>query len=106
VTLWDTTAKKEPLVLHGLISVRNSGAFGPDGSRLVWPAPDRTLKVLDTTTGRELLILSGLRAAMSAVAFSPDGHRLFAADQQGYVSIWDGTPWPPPPQDKAAAPGK
>jgi WD40 repeat protein len=72
-----------------------SGAFSPDGHRLV-TAEDNKLKLWDAQTGQELFFLKQQDAWL--VAFSSDGHKLAAVfGYEARVTIYDAMPLPEKP---------
>lgn len=85
--LWDVETG------HGLStryfqSPVHSGAFSPDGARIVL-AIESTLKLWETATGKELANLEGHEDSVHYCAFSPDGTRIVSASRDGMVKLWD-----------------
>jgi WD40 repeat protein/tRNA A-37 threonylcarbamoyl transferase component Bud32 len=64
-------------------------AFSPDGQRLAWVCPNRTIQVWDVGSGQKLQTLQGHREEVWGTVFSPDGTRLVSAGADGLVKIWD-----------------
>jgi WD40 repeat protein len=99
VTLRDAGTLHKLFDLKGLRGSIYDIAFSPDGRRLAvaggGPSKLDTpgeVKLWDTVTGQPALTLKGYGARILSVTFSPDGSHLVAADDEGVVTVWDGTP--------------
>jgi WD40 repeat protein len=57
--IWDAATAKELVVLLGHESNVSSGAFSPDGTRIVTASLDNTARIWDAATLREVAILHG-----------------------------------------------
>ena len=96
VQVWETASGRETLTLKGHTGDVESVAFSPDGSRLasagsdaveinpdgsrvVDPSGNATVKVWDLATGRETLTIKLYTGLVNSVAFSPDGSRVATA---------------------------
>jgi WD40 repeat protein len=66
-----------------------SGAFSPDGLRIVTASADTTARIWDTATGKEIAVLRGHDDAVYSAAFSPDGLRIVTASADTTARIWD-----------------
>ena len=89
VKLWDAEKGTEILTLKGHKSRVNSGAFSPDGKRIVSGSSDKTIKIWDPSTGQEAITLRGHTSAVTSVAFSPDGKRIVSGSRDKTVIVWD-----------------
>jgi WD40 repeat protein len=99
VTVWEAATGREALEFRA-----GEGAFGRlfavpafslDGRRLAAPCPaDASVKVWDVMSGQLLLSVPAPGKPQNfgpvvSVALSPDGGRLFAASQDGHVTVWE-----------------
>ena len=70
-----------------------SVSFSRDSRRLATGGLDGLVKIWNPETEDELLTLPAARRGVAAVAFSPAGrHWLAAANRDGTIKMWDGTP--------------
>ncbi len=66
-----------------------SGAFSPDGRRIISGASDKTVRVWDAESGAELRVLRGHEGLVSCVAYSPEGRRIVSGAWDTTVRVWD-----------------
>jgi WD40 repeat protein len=85
--LWDVSAGKELLALHGSTGNITSAAFSPD-SRLIAIVTDRKASVWDVVTGKELDYLNESSGGLHWGVFSPDGHSVALAGLDTPVKVW------------------
>ena len=64
-------------------------AFTPDGSRLIAPAADGTVRVWAMDVAERNGGLRGHKSFVYDVAFRPDGMQLASAAWDGTVRFWD-----------------
>ncbi|KAE9393321.1 WD40 repeat-like protein, partial [Gymnopus androsaceus JB14] len=77
-------------VLTGHISMVNSVAFSPDGTRIVSGSHDLTVRIWNAETG--MIIgepLEGHTGSVTSVAFSPDGKKIVSGSNDQTVRIWN-----------------
>jgi WD40 repeat protein len=84
-------AAEAPSLLHLLHdrSSIESGAFSPDGKRIVTASWDGTARVWDSESGNLLVTLAGHGSAVTDAAFSPDGTRIVTAGLDKTARLWD-----------------
>jgi WD40 repeat protein/energy-coupling factor transporter ATP-binding protein EcfA2 len=76
----------------GLVGHNNplfSGAFSPDGSRIVTASWDKTARIWDAATAKEIAVLRGHEDPLRSAAFSPDGSRIVTASWDKTARVWD-----------------
>ena len=66
-----------------------SGAFSPDGKRVVTASHDKNARIWDVATGTLLATLPTDGSEVQTAVFSPDGKRLVTATFDGVARIWD-----------------
>jgi len=86
---WQRQTHLELRTLRGHEDMVTSGAFSPDGRRIVTGSGDKTAKVWDADNGRELLTLKGHTEIVTSVAFSPDGRRIVTGSLDETAKVWD-----------------
>jgi WD40 repeat protein len=99
--LWDVTPSglKLRYTLRGHVGWVNL-VFSPDGRRVVSSGSgDEAPKLWDTKTGLQTGTIYGRGGRIVRVAFSRDGNGVYAAGEDGEVSIWRA-----PPLDQLEAP--
>ena len=67
-----------------------SCCFSPDGSRILFAASDKTLKLWDMT-GRCIQTFQGHEGIVQSCCFSPDGSRILSASWDATLKLWDMT---------------
>jgi WD40 repeat protein len=67
----------------------SSGAFSPDGPRIVTASQDGTARIWDAVSGRVIAGLRGHARPVLSAAFSPDGSRIVTASQDRTARMWD-----------------
>src|SRR5262249_55244594 len=80
---------KEIAVLRGHDGYVGSGAFSPDGSRVVTASRDKTARIWDAASAKEIAVLRGHDTDVRSAAFSPDGSRIVTASADKTARIWD-----------------
>lgn len=91
--IYDNTAKlcdlsgREIQIFTGHATEMLSGAFSPDGKRILTGSGDQTAKLWDLLD-RELQTISG-PASERPVVFSPDGKQVLATSGDGMAKLWD-----------------
>ena len=76
-------------VLSGHAGFVQTGAYSPDGTRIVTASADKTARIWDARTGAELAVLSGHAGFVYSAAYSPDGTRIVTASDDKTARIWD-----------------
>jgi WD40 repeat protein len=93
VVLWDTANGRpgEPLRSHSTMPI--TGAFSPDGQRLVTAGhpPDSVLRLWRVGGAGPVYLLRGQKGQIRSVAFSPDGSRIASTSDDATACLWDGT---------------
>ena len=85
--LWDTNSGRPRLTLSGHGDLLHAVAFCP--TKNVIASADNTFEIrLWNTQAQQPRLITDL-VPFIALAFSPDGHQLAAADQNGFVSLYD-----------------
>jgi WD40 repeat protein len=87
--LWDAQNGREILVFKGHEDSLTSGAFSPDGLRVVTASTDKTARLWDAQNGREILVFKGHEDSLTSAAFSPDGLRVVTASTDKTARLWD-----------------
>ncbi len=82
-------ADAELAVLSGHAGFVQTGAYSPDGTRIVTASDDKTARIWDARTGVELAVLSGHAGFVVSAAYSPDGTRIVTASDDKTARIWD-----------------
>jgi WD40 repeat protein len=85
--LWDPAAEKVVRRFGGHKDSVRTGAFSPDGRRLLTGGDDGAIKLWDAATGALIRTFTGV-GPVQIVAFSPDGKRIFAGGN-GSARLWD-----------------
>jgi WD40 repeat protein/TPR repeat protein len=65
-----------------------TAVFSPDGTRILTPSDDSTVRVWRAVAGGPLRVLSG-HSAVDGVDYSPDGARIVTASSDMTARIWD-----------------
>jgi WD40 repeat protein len=63
--------------------------YSPDGTRLLTPHIDQSLRLIDAATGQELKRLYGHQNFVSSLAYSLDGKLIASGDASGTIILWD-----------------
>jgi hypothetical protein len=80
---------RERKVFLGHDNAVNSGAFSPNGTRVVTASDDKTARLWDAVTGKEIAILRGHDNSVNSATFSPDGARVVTASDDKTARLWD-----------------
>src|SRR6185437_11116629 len=92
--VWDAATGRQIAVLVGHTLVVETGAFSPDGRRVVTASDDGTARIWDAQTGRQIGVLNRGSRVTNA-SFSRDGRLIATASDDGTISIWDAaSEWP------------
>ena len=75
--------------LAGHTDALTSGAFSPDGTRILTTSHDHTARIWDTATGEPLLTLTNHTSGLTCGTFSPDGTRILTTGNDNTARIWD-----------------
>ena len=89
IEIWDVSDRR---LVHSIgpgPNDRPSIAFTPDGSRLVYGAADRTVRIISLADFTESAPLTGHEAPIVFVASSSDSRYAASSDAQGVVILWD-----------------
>ena len=71
------------------VSLPDSVAFSPDGTRIATASADGTAKVWDAATGQELFTLVGHTRGVTSVVFSPDGTQIATGSADKTARVWE-----------------
>jgi WD40 repeat protein/tRNA A-37 threonylcarbamoyl transferase component Bud32 len=91
VKVWNAATGWEDLALYGHGGDVTSVLFSGDDWRIATASMDGTIKLWDMETGLDVLTLPG-QTGVLGLAISPDRHLLASANEDGTVSVWNGTP--------------
>ena len=83
------TELRERRVLRGHDDRVWSGAFSPDGARVVTASYDKTARLWDAATGKAIAVLGGHDGPVYSTVFSPDGRRVVTASHDMTARVWD-----------------
>ena len=83
--LWDVSSGTQIQTFGGNLS----GAFSPDGTKVLTGSQDGAIRLWDTSSGSELLSFSGETDEVWSVAFSPDGTKALTASWDSTAKLWD-----------------
>jgi WD40 repeat protein/serine/threonine protein kinase len=86
---WQQQTHQELKTLRGHLDEVYTGAFSPDGQRIVTGGKDRTAKVWDAATGKEILTLRGHEHSINSASFSQDGRRILTSSKDETAKVWD-----------------
>ncbi|MGL4554264.1 MAG: WD40 repeat domain-containing protein, partial [Gemmataceae bacterium] len=78
--------------LHGHAGAILAATLSADEKMIATASEDETVRVWDRETQTELLVLRGAPSPMTDIAFSPAGGWLAAAQANGMIQVWDGSP--------------
>ncbi len=65
-----------------------SADISPDGKRIAWGGPSRTVKIMNTETRKVTATLTGPTDWVLSVSFSPDGRLVAGSDRFGGLRVW------------------
>ncbi|MCB0094108.1 MAG: NACHT domain-containing protein [Caldilineaceae bacterium] len=80
---------KQLLTLSGHTHEPVSGAFGPDGKRLVTGSSDSSVRLWDIQQGKQIYVIDKHKTYVKLVKFSPKGQYLFSTSFDGVAYLWD-----------------
>lgn len=100
--VWDVATGKLLRKLEGHKGVVGSGAFSPDGKRIVSGSSDGTLRIWETSSGKELRVLTGNEDGCVG-CFAPKLNLIFSCGKDCTIRGWDATTgnqiWKQPEQE-------
>jgi WD40 repeat protein len=80
---------REQLVTHHYWQL-SSGAFSPDGKRIVTSWDDNTARISDAASGQPIgESLKGHTGIVNSASFSPDGKRIVTSSDDNTARVWD-----------------
>ena len=87
--VWNAETGEELFKLEGHTQSILSGAFSPNGKRIVTGGADQTAKLWEAESGRELLTLRWDGFKISFVGFTPNGRQILTGCRDGKLKFWD-----------------
>jgi WD40 repeat protein len=88
VHLWDASTGQRHRILRGHTGIISSGAFSPDGTRVVTGGGDQTTRVWDVDSGKLLSTQRMHGGYVNSVSFAGDNHTIVSAGDDRTVRIY------------------